>query len=108
MSALALRAVTKYFFRGTSNEVRALDRVDLLPPRELGEASAPTGLENAERVRPEPVDRRSEALVAAELFGPHLRVQAVVGLLAVHLGRQARELGGGQRVRTRVVKGKSV
>jgi putative ABC transport system ATP-binding protein len=29
MSALALRAVTKYFFRGTPNEVRALDRVDL-------------------------------------------------------------------------------
>jgi putative ABC transport system ATP-binding protein len=29
MSALALRAVTKYFFRGTANEVRALDRVDL-------------------------------------------------------------------------------
>jgi len=29
MSALALRAVTKFFFRGTPNEVRALDRVDL-------------------------------------------------------------------------------
>ncbi|HEY7608582.1 MAG TPA: ATP-binding cassette domain-containing protein [Alphaproteobacteria bacterium] len=29
MSALSLRAVTKYFFRGTPNEVRALDRVDL-------------------------------------------------------------------------------
>lgn len=29
MSALVLRAVTKYFFRGTPNEVRALDRVDL-------------------------------------------------------------------------------
>ena len=29
MSALALRAVTKYFFRGTPNEVKALDRVDL-------------------------------------------------------------------------------
>jgi putative ABC transport system ATP-binding protein len=29
MSALALRAVTKYFFRGTANEVRALNRVDL-------------------------------------------------------------------------------
>jgi len=29
MSGLSLRAVTKYFFRGTPNEVRALDRVDL-------------------------------------------------------------------------------
>jgi len=29
MSALAVRAVTKYFFRGTPNEVKALDRVDL-------------------------------------------------------------------------------
>jgi putative ABC transport system ATP-binding protein len=29
MSALALRAVTKYFFRGTPNQVKALDRVDL-------------------------------------------------------------------------------
>jgi putative ABC transport system ATP-binding protein len=29
MTALALRAVTKYFFRGTPNEVKALDRLDL-------------------------------------------------------------------------------
>jgi putative ABC transport system ATP-binding protein len=29
MTALALSAVTKYFFRGTPNEVKALDRVDL-------------------------------------------------------------------------------
>jgi putative ABC transport system ATP-binding protein len=29
MSALSLRGVTKYFFRGTPNEVKALDRVDL-------------------------------------------------------------------------------
>ena len=51
------------------------------------------GLEHAERVRPQLLDRRAEARLVAQARRPHLRVHAVVDLLAVDLRREARELG---------------
>src|SRR5437763_13712756 len=50
------------------------------------------GLEHAERVRPELVDRGAEARLVAEACGPQLGVQAVVDLLAIDLRGEARKL----------------
>ena len=46
---------------------------------------------NADRVRPQLVDRLAEARLVAQPLGPHLGVHAVVGLLAVDLRGQARD-----------------
>ena len=51
-----------------------------------------SGVEHAERVRPQLLDRRAEAWLVAQAAGPHLGVQAVVDLLAVDLRREPCEL----------------
>ena len=56
-------------------------------------ARAQVGLEHAERVRPQLGHGGAEAGLVAQTRRPQLGVQAVVGLLAVDLRREAGELG---------------
>ena len=51
------------------------------------------GLEHAERERPQFLDGGSEPRLVAQARRPQLSVQAVVGLFAVDLRRQARQFG---------------
>ena len=77
-----LRQVRAAFDRGHRLEADA--------PRQLGSLF---GLEHAERERPQFLDGGSEPRLVAQARRPQLRVQPVIGLLAVDLRCQARQFG---------------
>jgi hypothetical protein len=68
-----------------------LHRVALRELEDIGERLALLPLEDPECVGPELLERHAEALLVAQPLVPHLCMHPVVGLLAVDLGREARD-----------------